>query len=40
MPGSVAPLQLEREELWAKLLGLYEHSPYKLKSSVVCPKVS
>lgn len=40
VPGSVAPLQLEREELWAKLLGLYEHSPYKLKSSVVCPKVS
>lgn len=40
VPGSVAPLQFEREELWAKLLGLYEHSPYKLKSSVVCPKVS
>ena len=40
MLGSVAPLQLEREELWTKLLGLYEHLPYKLKSSVVCPKVS
>ena len=40
MTESVAPLQLEREEPWTRLLGLYIHPPYKLKSSVVCPEVS
>ena len=38
MPGSVASWRLERGELWTKLLGLYEHLPYKLKSSVVLPQ--